>query len=148
MSWLMMSIEVKIFQQIFVFRIFEQSAFVNNYLLCYGPTVTNHSSLSPSSNPYLPVPVVWQSLQKTIRDKLVGQRSGTAWAASWAGRTGEHKHRTFPSRWQSLRAATCSLEESILPLLQCWLSSTVKKVLMLWAATSQLFLIEGSSRSR
>ena len=32
--------------------------------------------------------------------KLLGPRSGTA----WAGRTGEHKHRAFPSRRQSLLA--------------------------------------------
>ena len=46
--------------------------------------------------------------------KLLGPRSGTA----WAGRTGEHKHRAFPSRRQSLRAATGSLEENMLPLLR------------------------------
>ena len=32
--------------------------------------------------------------------KLLGLRSGTA----WAGRTGKHKHRVFPSWRQSLRA--------------------------------------------
>ena len=58
--------------------------------------------------------------------KLLGPRSGTA----WAGRTGEHKHRAFPSRRQSLRAATGSLEENVLPLLRYRLSSRVKKVLM------------------
>ena len=50
--------------------------------------------------------------------KLLGQRSGTA----WAGRTGEHKHRVFPSLLQLLLATTCSLEEkleNVLPLLQC-----------------------------
>ena len=46
--------------------------------------------------------------------KLLGPRSGTA----GAGRTGEHKHRAFPSRRQSLRAATGSLEENVLPLLR------------------------------
>ena len=39
--------------------------------------------------------------------KLFGPLSGSA----CAGRTGEHKHRAFPSQWQSLRAATGSLEE-------------------------------------
>ena len=29
----------------------------------------------------------------------------------------EHKHRVFPSLWQSLLAATGSLEENVLPLL-------------------------------
>ena len=70
--------------------------------------------------------------------KLLGQRSGTA----WAGRTGEIKHRAFPSQRQSLRAATCSLEENLLPLLRYWLSSSVNKVLMLCryrAATSHFF---------
>ena len=46
--------------------------------------------------------------------KLLGPRSGSA----CAGRTGEHKHRAFPSRRQSLRAATGSLEENVLPLLR------------------------------
>ena len=46
--------------------------------------------------------------------KLLGPRSGIA----WAGWTGEHKHRVFPSRQQSLLAATGSLEENVLPLLQ------------------------------
>ena len=46
--------------------------------------------------------------------KLLGGRSGTA----WAGWTGKHKHRAFPSRLQSLRAATCLLEENVLPLLK------------------------------
>ena len=41
---------------------------------------------------------------------LLGPRSGT----SWAGRTGEHKCRAFPSRRQSLQAATGSLEENVL----------------------------------
>ena len=45
--------------------------------------------------------------------KLLGQLSSSA----CAGRTGEHKRRAFP-RQQSLRAATGSLEENMLPLLQ------------------------------
>ena len=48
-----------------------------------------------------------------------------------AGRTGEHKQRELPSRRQSLRVATGSLEENVLSLLQYWLSSRVNKVLML-----------------
>ena len=35
-----------------------------------------------------------------------------------AGRTGEHKQRELPSRRQSLRVATGSLEENVLSLLQ------------------------------
>ena len=58
--------------------------------------------------------------------KVLGPFSGTA----WAGRTSEIQHRV-PSRRQSLLAATGSLEENTLPLLWCWLSSTVNKVLML-----------------
>ena len=58
--------------------------------------------------------------------KVLGPFSGTA----WAGRTSEIQHRV-PSRRQSLQAATGSLEENTLPLLWCWLSSTVNKVLML-----------------
>ena len=45
--------------------------------------------------------------------KLLGPRSGTA----WAGLTGEHKHWAIQSRLQSLWAATGSLEENMLPLL-------------------------------
>ena len=79
--------------------------------------------------------------QKTIEGfdcKINGQALGAA------GRTGEHKHRALPSRRQSLRAATGSLEENALPLLRYWLSSGVKKVLMLCryrAATSYFFFI-------
>ena len=36
---------------------------------------------------------------------------------SLSGRTGEHKHRAFPSQLQSQLAATSSLEENMLPLL-------------------------------
>ena len=68
----------------------------------------------------------------------------SSWGSSpalLARRTGEHKHRVFPSRWQSrsLRAATGSLDENILPLLQYWLRSRVNKVSMLcryWGGTS------------
>ena len=73
--------------------------------------------------------------------KLLGPRSGTA----SAGLTGEHKHRAFPSRLQSLRATTSSLEENMLPLLRYWLSSIVKKVLMLCryrAVTTDFFSLE------
>ena len=58
--------------------------------------------------------------QKTIRwskvlttkskAKLLGQRSGTAWA-DW---TCKHKHRIFPSLQQSLLAATSLLEKNML----------------------------------
>ena len=70
-----------------------------------------------------PLPVIWQSLQKAIREdnrrfrcKFNGRAfgAGTAWAV--------------PSRRQSLRAATGSLQENVLPLLRYWLSSRVKKV--------------------
>ena len=74
-----------------------------------------------------PLQVIWQSLRKLLqkvieglegksRAKLLGQLSGSA----CAGRTGEHKHRAFPSRRQSLRAATGLLKENImmLPLLR------------------------------
>ena len=46
--------------------------------------------------------------------KLFGPLSCSA----YAGWKGEHKHRAFPSRQQSLLAATGSLEENMLPLLQ------------------------------
>ena len=72
-----------------------------------------------------PGPVIWPSLPKATPEdnqgfdsksmaKLLGPRSGTV----CAGRTGEHKHRAIPSRLQSLRAATGSLEQKLLPLLR------------------------------
>ena len=45
--------------------------------------------------------------------KLLGPLSGVA----WAGLTGKHKHRAFPSLQQLLLASTGTLEESMLPLL-------------------------------
>ena len=71
--------------------------------------------------------------------KLSEQRSSTA----WADQTSEHKHRALPNRQQSLQAATCSLEENVLPILQYWLSLRVNKVLMtckFWAAMSHFYL--------
>ena len=56
--------------------------------------------------------------------KLLGLLSCSA----CAGRTGEHKHRAFPSRLQSLLAAAGSLEENMLPLLLYQISSRVNKV--------------------
>ena len=57
------------------------------------------------------LPAIWQRL-KTIEvltaksmAELLGPRSGTA----WAGRTGEHEQKVFPSLLQSLLAATDSL---------------------------------------
>ena len=80
------------------------------------------SSLSPSSSPCRSSGNHSRRLfQKSIEGfdckinaKLLGPRSGTA----WVGLTGEHKHRVFPSRLESLlAAATGSLEENVLPLL-------------------------------
>ena len=72
-----------------------------------------------------PLPVICQSLrrlfQKVIEDlegKINGQALGALSGSACEGRTGEHKHRAFPSRRQLLRAATGSLEENVLPLLQ------------------------------
>ena len=62
--------------------------------------------------------------------KLLGPSSSNAWAG-WTGNSGKHKHREFPSLRQLLLAATSSLEEKLLPLLLYWLSSRVKKVLMI-----------------
>ena len=100
-----------------------------------------------------PVQVIWQSFPKAIPEDIrrfwlqnqwprscgpLWQRSGTSWS-DW---TCKHEHRAFSSQRQSLLAATGSLEENVLPLLRYWLSSTVKKVLMLCryrAATSHFF---------
>ena len=73
------------------------------------PTSAGHLSITPEGYSRR------QSKDSTAQSmaKLLGLRSGTA----WAGRTGEHKHKVFPSRRQSLRAATGSFEENVLPLL-------------------------------
>ena len=96
-----------------------------------------------------PLPVIWQSLPKAVPEDNRRFRGQNQWPSSWgrapAGRTGEHKHRAFPSLRQSLRAATGSLEENVLPLLRYRLSSRVKKVLMLcrnWAVTTDFFSLE------
>ena len=101
---------------------------------------------------FKPLQIFWQSLpqacrrlsQKSIEDFdckindwVLGQRSCTA----WVGQTGEHKHRAFQSRRQSLLAAT-ALEENMLPFLRYWLSWRVKKVSMKCkyrAATTHFF---------
>ena len=63
-----------------------------------------------------PLLVIGQSLgrlfQKVIEDlegKINGQALGALSGSACEGRTGEHKHRAFPSRRQLLRAATGSL---------------------------------------
>ena len=59
--------------------------------------------------------------------EFLEQHSGTAWAC----RTGEHKKRVFPGWLQYLLAATCLLEENVLPLLLLdllyWLSLRGKR---------------------
>ena len=73
------------------------------------------SSLSPISSPCLSSGILSEGCsRRKLTAKLLGPLSGSACAV----RTGEHKHRAFPSR-----AATGSLEENMLPLLQYWLSS-------------------------
>ena len=54
-----------------------------------------------------------EGFDSKIMAELLGQCSGTA----WAGQTGQHKHRVFPCRKQSLLATICSLWEKVLPLL-------------------------------
>ena len=51
-----------------------------------------------------------------INDQALGQLSGKAWAGLPV--MGQHKHRVFQSLLQSLLAATLSLDENMLPLLQ------------------------------
>ena len=83
------------------------------------------------------------------RAKSTAKLLGPLSCSAWAGRTGEHKHRTFPSWRQSLMAATGSLEENMLPLLRYWLSSRVNKVLILGkfrAATSHFFYVKWKFR--
>ena len=79
---------------------------------------------------------IWQSLPKAITKdtqrfmvsiaksiaeaaaELFGQRSCT----TWAGQTGKHRHRAFPSQRQLLLVTTSSIEENMLPLLRYCLS--------------------------
>ena len=77
---------------------------------------------------------------KSMAEPL-GQRSSTA----WADMTSKHKHRVFPTWWQSLLAATGSLEEK-----KCRHSCKIDlvqesiKVYMLWeflAKTTEFFLM-------
>ena len=92
-----------------------------------------------------PLPVIWQIVAfspKAVPEGNRRFRGQNQRPSSWGSSPGEHKHRTFPSWRQSLRAATGSLEENMLPLLRYWLSSRAKKVLMLCkfrAATSHFF---------
>ena len=55
-----------------------------------------------------PLPVILQSLQWLFQKTIKGLEGEI---------NGKHKHRVFPSLLQSLRAATGSLEEVMLPLL-------------------------------
>ena len=61
---------------------------------------------------------LFQKVIEGLGGKINGQAMGPLSDSACAGRTGEHKHRAFPSLGQSLRAATGSLEENMLPLLR------------------------------
>ena len=97
------------------------------------------------------LPVIWQSLQRLFQKVIKGlegkincQALGAALLLcscsppQCAGQTGEDKHRAFSSLLQSLLAATCLLEENMLPRLRYWLSSRVNKVLMLCFGQQQV----------
>ena len=89
----------------------------------FKPLLTSACRLAITPEDYLRRQSKDLTAKLALGAKLLGQCSGTA----WAGLTGEHKHRGFPSLLQSLRASTGSLEENMLPILQYWLTSTVKK---------------------
>ena len=78
-----------------------------------------------------------KALTENSRAELLGQHYCTA----WAGQNGKHKHRVFPSGQQSLWAATCQLEQNMLPLLLYWLSSRAKifKLCKFWGMPSHFF---------
>ena len=71
-----------------------------------------------------PLQVIWQSPRRLSQKTIVGFdckincQSLVAELRHGLGRLGEHKHRTFQSRLQSLPATICLLEEKVLPLLQ------------------------------
>ena len=66
-----------------------------------------------------PLQFIWQSLPKAVPEdnrRFRGQKAlGAALRHCWRR---SDKHRAFPSRRQSLQAATGSLEENVLPLLR------------------------------
>ena len=68
---------------------------------------------------------------KVVTAKSIAELEGHSSGTAWAGRTGEHKHREFPSQLQLLLAAAGSLEEEVL----YWLSSRVKLFCKFWAVT-------------
>ena len=56
---------------------------------------------------------------KDLTAESMAKLLGPCFCTAWAGLTGEHKHRMFPSlQQQSLQAATSLLEENVLPLLR------------------------------
>ena len=57
---------------------------------------------------------VIEGLEGKINGQALGAKLGQLYCSICAGRTGELKHRAFPSRQQSLRATTGSLEENML----------------------------------
>ena len=68
-----------------------------------------------------------EALTPKSKAKFLGQCSCIA----LAGLTGMHRYRVYVSWLQSLLPATCTLAGKVLPLLLYWLSSTVKRGLML-----------------
>ena len=95
-----------------------------------------HLAISPKAVPEGNQRFSWQNQQPSSWPESWGSSSALLAQAS--------TNTVFPSQLQSLQAATCSLEETMLPLLRYWLSSRVNtdKVLMLckfWAATSHFF---------
>ena len=92
---------------------------------------------------FKPLPVIWQLLLNYIPEdnwrsfdcKISGRalRAALLHRLHSLHRSNRHaKHGVFQSQGQSLLAATCSCEEKMLPLLWHWLSSRLKKVLLLW----------------
>ena len=84
-------------------------------------------------------PESYSSRQSKVLLQIKGRALGAALLHSLGGSDGRPQTQAFPSRRQSLRAATSSLVEKVLPLLRHWLSSRVTKILMICiyrAATS------------
>ena len=85
------------------------------------------------------LPVIWQLLPKAIPEDNRRFWMQSQWQSSFGHATAQlglvrrasTKHKAFPSQWQWKLEATGLLEENVLPLLWYWLSSRVKKVLML-----------------
>ena len=77
---------------------------------------------------------------KVLTAKSMAELLGVCSCTAWAGQTGKHRNRVFPSLLQLLLAATCPLEENGLPLTQSE-SQKGLNAFKFWASTSHFFFM-------